>query len=154
IPAVQKARDAAARVRCSSNLRQMALGAHNFESARRRLPQGCEYPSLTTASELFQHSGISWQTSILPYVEQVELWGQAWAAHTQDPTGHGALHEAVESKVVPLFICPSDSRNQGHPNGTEVFGLTSYVGVAGTRQGKHDGVFHQNFNVRFRDITD
>ena len=63
LPAVQKVREAAARMSCQNNLKQIALAAHNYESAKKRFPKANE-PAPSFAS-FFTH--------ILPYLEQVNL---------------------------------------------------------------------------------
>jgi prepilin-type N-terminal cleavage/methylation domain-containing protein len=64
LPAVQAAREAARRMSCSNNLRQIGLGIQNFESARSRFPAGAlSYPNPNASS------GSSWFIQILDYVE-------------------------------------------------------------------------------------
>src|SRR3954452_19845920 len=60
VPAVQKVRDAAARVQCSNNLKQIGLALHNFEGANKKLPMG-------------QGAGVQragWRVQLFPYLEQ------------------------------------------------------------------------------------
>jgi prepilin-type processing-associated H-X9-DG protein len=155
VPAVQKVRDAAHRAGCASNLRQLALAVHQYADARHRLPQGCEYPFLKSPEQLVKQIGMSWNTSILPYVEQNALWNLAWDAHRKDPSGNAPEHLAVLAQTVPVYLCPSESRQTSMaPDGRTVLGLTSYVGVAGTNRRYNDGVFHINYTVRLADITD
>jgi prepilin-type N-terminal cleavage/methylation domain-containing protein/prepilin-type processing-associated H-X9-DG protein len=150
LPAVHRIRDVAARAGCASNLRQLALGVHLYADAWHQLPEGCAYPR-----PLFPRPGISWHTNILPYVEQNQLWQLAWEAFRQDRSGdHSSLHAAVMAKSIPVFLCPSDSRETGVSTTGRVWGLTSYRGVAGTGWSRNDGVFHRNYTVRFADITD
>src|SRR5690348_11032769 len=66
VPAVQKVREAAARMQCSNNLKQMALAVHNFESAR-----GYAIP----VHELWPYRG-GWLVQLLPYIEQDSLYQQ------------------------------------------------------------------------------
>jgi prepilin-type N-terminal cleavage/methylation domain-containing protein/prepilin-type processing-associated H-X9-DG protein len=154
VPAIQRVRDLAARAACASNLRQLATGVHLFADVRQQLPQGCDFPFLHSPRDLGWQAGISWHTSILPFVEQEPLWKAAWEAHVQDPSGETPAHMSVRANTIRLYRCPSDPRELGgFPTGTP-WGLASYVGVAGTHVRANDGVFHRNFSVRFGDITD
>jgi prepilin-type N-terminal cleavage/methylation domain-containing protein/prepilin-type processing-associated H-X9-DG protein len=155
VPAVQQVREAAARTSCASNLRQLAMAVHLYADAHRQLPQGCAYPFTASLIPIHRQGvGLSWHTSILPDLDHTALWHLAWQAQQQDPQGHLASHYEVMVQVVPSFLCPAEARQLGHsPNG-DVWGLTSYPGVAGTSLHRRDGVFHKNYTVRFPDITD
>ena len=116
LPAVQKVREAAARMKCSNNLKQIALGLHNYESTYGQLPQprGTNYDGFTAYR--------GWMCEILPYVEQdnlKKLMGPVW------PGGFFTAY----AKSVPAFICPSDPRNLMAPLSSA--GVTSYHGVTG-----------------------
>jgi prepilin-type processing-associated H-X9-DG protein len=154
LAAVQKARDAAARASCASQMRQLAMGAHMYAGQFQALPQGCAYPHASSRREVYLlHSGVSWQTSVLPYLDQQQLWQQAVEAHRADPYGVTPPHGDLMTKVVRLFLCPSDGRTMG-TDGEIQWALSSYLGVAGTATRRDDGIFHANLRVRFADITD
>jgi len=68
LPAVQKVREAAARAKCQNNLKQIALGAHNYESANQKFPNGLVLNSAGNANY------ISALTQILPYIEQDNVY--------------------------------------------------------------------------------
>lgn len=80
-PAVQSARESARRVSCSNNLKQLGLALHNFESANKRFPSalvGGRYllsghPD-KAENDLYQDDGFAWQVSILPFIEQSQLY--------------------------------------------------------------------------------
>jgi prepilin-type N-terminal cleavage/methylation domain-containing protein/prepilin-type processing-associated H-X9-DG protein len=96
LPAVQKVREAAARVKCQNNLKQIGLAVHNHESALNRYPASF-YPKGATASD-------SWSVhaQILPYIEQANLYNMinfSAAANTQD---------AVTRQRIAIYICPVD----------------------------------------------
>jgi prepilin-type processing-associated H-X9-DG protein/prepilin-type N-terminal cleavage/methylation domain-containing protein len=156
VPAVQQARDAAARANCASHLKQLALAVHQFADARRRLPAGLEYPHLKTLSDLGGQAGISWHTSVLPWIDQAELGRVAWEAHQKDPSGTSDIHAWLGGHPIPLLLCPSEGRLRSEEFGDEWggWGLTSYLGVAGTSENRRDGVFHKNYAIRFTDISD
>jgi len=92
LPAVQKVREAAARAKCQNNLKQIALAAHNFESARGELPYGMLGQSTTAVqgtSNLFQQVGIL--VPLMPYLELTNLYTlmQANLMQATNPTGVG-----------------------------------------------------------------
>src|SRR5262245_2417296 len=71
LPAVQKVREAAARMKCQNNLKQIGLAAHNYESAYGTLPPGA---GPTPTAQPAANSRASLQAVILPYVEQANLY--------------------------------------------------------------------------------
>jgi prepilin-type processing-associated H-X9-DG protein len=156
VPAVQRVRDAAARAHCSSNLLQLALGVHQFEATHRKLPEGCAYPLSKSRRDLMQQAGVSWQTAILPFIEQVPLWNLAWEAQNQDPIGtHSLLHRQVMETTLPVLLCPTETLSKGQNAGNGwSWAVTTYPGVAGSNRRAHNGIFHKNFTVRFGNITD
>jgi prepilin-type N-terminal cleavage/methylation domain-containing protein len=72
LPAVQAAREAARRMSCSNNLKQLGLGAQNFESAYKSLPPGEWTRASTTAST----SRPAWTTVVLSFLEQSTKFNQ------------------------------------------------------------------------------
>jgi prepilin-type N-terminal cleavage/methylation domain-containing protein/prepilin-type processing-associated H-X9-DG protein len=98
LPAVQKVREAAARMKCQSNLRQIGLALHSFHDIYGYLP-----PGLATEgnNQDCYHTGF---TYLLPYLEQDNLF-RLYQMNVQwyDP----ANYTAVEQQV-PIFFCPSN----------------------------------------------
>src|SRR6266446_10069706 len=76
LPAVQKVREAANRVKCENNLKQIALGLHNCQDSQGRLPPMAASFGGAYDAPLFLH--------LLPYLEQNNLWQ---GAHYLDPNG-------------------------------------------------------------------
>jgi prepilin-type N-terminal cleavage/methylation domain-containing protein len=104
LPAVQSARESARRITCGNNLRQLAVGAQNFESNARRLPVGSIVRHDLKTSEAFGVDGVfaNGLTEMLPFLEQPGLAGQ------YDPKKTWYMQEAaVASAVIPVFVCPS-----------------------------------------------
>ena len=66
LPAVQKVREAAARMACSNNLKQLSLGMHNYESAHGRFPTGAGKASGTVDTQYL----IGWPYYIFPHIEE------------------------------------------------------------------------------------
>src|ERR1700675_2690320 len=74
VPAVQKVRDAAAATQCKNNLKQLALGMHNFHGAFKKLPPGMS-PGTVNFGDLYCCWG-TWMVAILPYIEQQSAFDQ------------------------------------------------------------------------------
>src|SRR3982750_2849568 len=72
LPAVQKVREAAARMKCQNNLKQMGLAAHNYESTNGYLPP--QYGTATSPSGVVGANDASPQALLLPYVEQANKY--------------------------------------------------------------------------------
>jgi prepilin-type N-terminal cleavage/methylation domain-containing protein/prepilin-type processing-associated H-X9-DG protein len=90
LPAVQKIREAAARTKCSNNLKQMGLAIHNYYDVNKKLPPSRLGP---------QHA--TWFVMILPYMEQDNLfrqWDLSKTYYEQTP--------AVQNAFVPAYVCP------------------------------------------------
>jgi prepilin-type N-terminal cleavage/methylation domain-containing protein/prepilin-type processing-associated H-X9-DG protein len=145
LPAVQKVREAAARLSCSNNLHQLGLGLHNYHGAFDHFPAARgNQPSSFTVSP-------GWMCSVLPYLEQDAL-------NAQITSNNVALFNAALARPVKLFQCPSDGRTGDSGKGSNTSGtvsaagLTWYVGVTGA-EGRFPsslinpanyGVFQQN----------
>jgi prepilin-type N-terminal cleavage/methylation domain-containing protein/prepilin-type processing-associated H-X9-DG protein len=131
LPAVQKVRAAAARVKCSNNLKQLALACHACHDANGRLPGVIETggPRLTS---LF--------VELLPYIEQDPLFRQ-WDFVNISTNYTGANPRATTP--IPGLICPAHL----DPGPLVVNGLSTYGGNGGTKvfppaQATCDGLFH------------
>ena len=96
LPAVQKVREAAARMQCQNNLKQMALAAHNYHDANGKLPPGRD------ANELSVHA------YLLPYIEQDNVYKLIDFTVAWDHANN-ATARAVPVKT---FLCPSDPVTQ------------------------------------------
>jgi prepilin-type N-terminal cleavage/methylation domain-containing protein len=105
VPAVQKVREAAARIQCLNNLKQMGLALHNYESAKKSFPSAGDYPVAATGD------GWSLQARILPYIEQQNL------ENLCDFTKSYAVQGAVTQTRVALYQCPSEANNRERPDG-------------------------------------
>ncbi|HEX4591877.1 MAG TPA: DUF1559 domain-containing protein, partial [Gemmataceae bacterium] len=92
LPAVQKVRESAMRLKCANNLKQIGLALHNYESTNRKFPPAGTYPAATTSADVWSIHSI-----ILPYIEQNNIYTAA---------GKDASNQA--SQIIPILICPTD----------------------------------------------
>jgi len=139
LPAVQKVREAAARMSCSNNLKQLGLAAHNFASARGYFPAGIIISNQAQPTYDFGNTppasvGGPWTsvlTQLLPYMEQNNIYskldpqlfnfnstGKNWAYSDVDPistdTNHTSYNRIYEAQV-KSFNCPSDNAQDTTP---------------------------------------
>jgi prepilin-type N-terminal cleavage/methylation domain-containing protein len=107
LPAVQKVREAANRIKCMNNLKQLGLAAHHYHDANEHLPPAIGYypPAAGAFGGYFFH--------LLPYAEQDNLYRSALGSVTfPQPDGPTTVYypgnKKVYSQSVPIFLCPSD----------------------------------------------
>ncbi len=117
LPAVQTARESARRITCSNNMKQLALGLQNYHSARKVLPRAAlVFPDNTGANQAGtctngweRKGGWSWQSLILPQVEEESLFNRLnFNEHLVGACGGTRTWDAVARTIVPSFLCPSD----------------------------------------------
>jgi prepilin-type N-terminal cleavage/methylation domain-containing protein len=105
LPAVQKVREAAARTKCMSNLKQIGLAVHNYLNAQGTLPPNGVFTY--TGSAVAQTSPWSAVSRLLPYIEQESLFRNI------DFSTHYSSQPAVTSKRVATYLCPSEVNDVG-----------------------------------------
>jgi prepilin-type N-terminal cleavage/methylation domain-containing protein/prepilin-type processing-associated H-X9-DG protein len=104
LPAVQAAREAARRMQCSNNLKQIGLANHLYHDAFRTLPVGAWGCCWGT-----------WQISVLPFMEQRAL-GDLYVWGVEGQRYGGSLNLVVTRASLPTFTCPSDTPWSGTRN--------------------------------------
>jgi prepilin-type N-terminal cleavage/methylation domain-containing protein len=110
LPAVQQVREAARRITCANQMRQIALSMHNYESANMEFPAGAHwYPMYTPAGAWQGWSRWNWTAKILPFMEQGNLQN---TADLTIPAYKGSVYQDIMFADVPGFSCPSN------PHGT------------------------------------
>jgi hypothetical protein len=117
VPAVQRVRETANRIRCSDNEKQLTLGVHNFHTALGKLPPawwwnpnapGMCCPTWVSASANVAGVAGSLHYFLLPYIEQDNLFNQGKG---------GSQTNTAWQQVVNTFICPSDFTSGTWANG-------------------------------------
>jgi prepilin-type N-terminal cleavage/methylation domain-containing protein/prepilin-type processing-associated H-X9-DG protein len=140
VPAVQKVREAAARMKCSNNLKQFGLALHNYHDTTKLLP-----PSRWGGQP---GNVYSCHSLLLPYVEQDNIYRTIdfkvlWSHPTNAP---------AVAATVPIFLCPSDPVSSGPPG----WGATNYHPNEGSHTDPDDGaLMHEGKGLlKLADITD
>jgi prepilin-type N-terminal cleavage/methylation domain-containing protein len=162
LPAVQAAREAARRMQCSNNMKQITLAAHNYESTFKRFPPmqcgtGALHPG--TSHGAAQRFGMSGHYALLPYIEQQPLFN-LMSTDNREPWNGAAPYLAR----VPYLNCPSSSGESEPTNAGRTRGLTNYgfcagdnyagsqVIQGGTQERDNVGLSNQKQQIRNRGI--
>lgn len=104
LPAVQKVREAAARMTCANNLKQMGLAIHSFEGAKKKLPVAGEFINSSGQTEQTIHSFF---THIAPYIEQANAVKGVDMTQRYNNVASGNINK-FKNAVVKIFICPTN----------------------------------------------
>ena len=180
LPAVQKVREAANRIKCANNLKQLALGMHNFHDSYGRFPWGRSKGALDSPS---------WAVILLPFIEQQALWqrftdphinGVSYSLVTRGSNPVFMTHNLIRSQfrdtgamkaAVALFLCPSRRSTPNTISETYTSGSSSTEGICGdygvnygsgtATDEANDGTFWWDMNtatsatgIRIADISD
>jgi prepilin-type N-terminal cleavage/methylation domain-containing protein/prepilin-type processing-associated H-X9-DG protein len=123
LPAVQKVRDAANRMKCQNNMKQIALSVHNYESATGWLPPGGinnagnnERPGLadfgTQTGSTWTYANMSFLTVMLPYIEQANAMLAPAGGYNFKRNWDDAANQACTSIRIPLYLCPANASSK------------------------------------------
>jgi prepilin-type N-terminal cleavage/methylation domain-containing protein/prepilin-type processing-associated H-X9-DG protein len=163
LPAVQKVRDAAARIKCTNNLKQLGLALHNYHDANRCFPPGYvdrnTDPSSTPDND--RGPGWGWATFLLPYVEQDNVAKQI---DFNQGVGLGS-NAAVCQLALAVHQCPADPYPQNftvwptnvvvaHGNYVGNSGWEECFSNAGGLSQAGNGPFYRNSRTTFASVTD
>lgn len=130
LPAVQSAREAARRMECMNNLKQIGLALHNYHDVHNSFPPA--YTVDANGNKLH-----SWRTLILPFMEQQAVYEQIDLSKPwNDPA-----NQAIANTPLSIYTCPSD------PDGAT--STTNYMAIVGPNT-----IFSGPDATSFRDITD
>jgi prepilin-type N-terminal cleavage/methylation domain-containing protein/prepilin-type processing-associated H-X9-DG protein len=146
LPAVQKVREAANRMKCGNNLKQIGLSIHNYHDTMGFMPTAGSADGNPLSSGPWANSGegTNWIMHTLPYIEQGNIYAKltftgdsGWTNVPGSATSSAVNNvRIVAGTVISIHRCPSDPRAPLLPNGSNVPGGTqvmrpSYVAIAG-----------------------
>jgi prepilin-type N-terminal cleavage/methylation domain-containing protein len=106
LPAVQKVREAASRVKCQNNLKQIGIALHNYESVAGTYPLGGQYPVGVVSNDVY-----SIQARLLPFIEQGNLYAQI------NLNAVPATQLDVIRQRIAIYMCPSEIRDVARDQG-------------------------------------
>ena len=150
LPAVQQAREAARRIQCKNNLKQLGLALHNYHDTFSVLPPGGTY-----FLSVMQPAGWSMQARLLPFLDQASLqnlinFSQPYSAQP-----------AVTSTRLGVLMCPSETNSQAYPDNGLTYWPCNYAANYGlwfvwnpTNNQMGAGAFGPNSSTGTRDFTD
>ncbi len=150
LPAVQAAREAARRMQCTNNLKQIVLAMHNYADTYKIFPIAIAWHSQRGENEAFSD-----KVMIMPYIEQNPAYAQInWRIRAYDPGGwHGNENLASQSMKLGIFNCPSNPTelNGGRANFTYAINMgTSHMPphrpTGGQVAGANNAVWGQSKN--------
>ncbi|MDR2439577.1 MAG: DUF1559 domain-containing protein [Planctomycetaceae bacterium] len=174
LPAVQAAKEAANRMRCANNLKQMGIAFHNYHDTKQALPAG------------WNNIGFCWNGAILPFIEQEPLFATlVFSENNGDPTNNGNWDQANSRNAaacgtpIPTYQCPTFTlpyqvndlvphravscylANSGSWSAVEMIGSLTTAGLTYTakqciayQHWQQNGVFYGCSETRFSAITD
>jgi prepilin-type processing-associated H-X9-DG protein/prepilin-type N-terminal cleavage/methylation domain-containing protein len=166
LPAVQAVREAARRIQCSNNLKQLGIALHDYHDAVGRFPMGysASLPFLDGATDTAP--GWGWATMILAQLEQAPLYGAInFGLPAEAPQNTSTI-----ATVIATYVCPADLTTgpfrirDASGNVLATAAPSSYAACVGGNEtdtatgisgnGLGTGIFFRNSSVRLADVTD
>ncbi|MDB5310740.1 MAG: hypothetical protein JWO38_4942 [Gemmataceae bacterium] len=164
LPAVQKVREAAARAKCTNNLKQLGLAMHNFESSHGGFPMAPYNPAFSWLTSHPYSQPHGWTVEVLPYLEQQNVEGK----YNYNLAWTDAGNAAIITTTVPNFVCPSSPggtdpnaraipNNRGPLDYIPFFAIhpsNTYVSPIPPSDQTGQGILGRGVNRRIADVTD
>jgi prepilin-type N-terminal cleavage/methylation domain-containing protein/prepilin-type processing-associated H-X9-DG protein len=157
LPAVQAAREAARRIHCTNNLKQIGLAIHNYNDSVGALPLGCAVTFDRAGNPIFSGWGVT--ARILPYMEGTNVFNACnFSLANETPQNDTAMRYGVAT-----YMCPSDGHNQeifvddGQPRNNANYAFNRgdwYVWGVSPSAPQPSSPFRANYSVRLAAVTD
>jgi prepilin-type N-terminal cleavage/methylation domain-containing protein/prepilin-type processing-associated H-X9-DG protein len=164
LPAVQKVREAANRIRCANQLKQLGLALHNYHDGNQLFPPGVMSYFYDGTNPPYDRR--CWEYVLLPYLEQDNIYRQNQASWG---TGTYSINLPAQWMPISVLMCPSDPANvknitsgattpqasQGFHGNYVLCAGESYITPASDTRGMNlHGMFYAQSRVRIADVTD
>jgi prepilin-type N-terminal cleavage/methylation domain-containing protein/prepilin-type processing-associated H-X9-DG protein len=134
LPAVQQAREAARRIQCNNNLKQLGLALHNYHSIHNVFPMGCSSGMWTSIGTYNVKQNFSPHAAMLPMLEQNQTYNALnfnWGCE-DDSTNYAYICNWTGTNArMQMFLCPSDPK-AGVPDHNNTTNTNSYYACVGT----------------------
>lgn len=128
LPAVQAAREAARRMSCANNLKQLGLALHNYHDAHKIFPTNINHV-YENAQPYDDREWASHLVLLLPFMEQGSWYNQINFKSPTKPAFQVFAGKMLGEQRIPEFVCPSDPE----PTVQSVKGMTNYAGCIGSQ---------------------
>jgi len=149
LPAVQQTREAARRLQCKNNLKQMGIALHNHHAVYTRLPPG-GHDDTAPVGTGGTGWGSSWMVFILPYIDQGPLYdGLVFNGQSGWGTSADTNAAAADGVIISPYRCPSSPLDEFCSSGYRDHRLMAptYCGVSGSVNGLIPGYTHTDWGV-------
>lgn len=164
LPAVQAAREAARRMSCSNNMKQLGIALHNYHDTYKKFPYRQGGTGTTGGnSNLNNNNRLGGLVFLLPFVEQAPLYDQISGGGgvsnygTMGPAPWITTNWPHWRATIPVFNCPSQPGINLDAIGDTNYAMCvgdSVAAITGTNTTQNRGVFMRNISFGFRDVTD
>jgi len=172
LPAVQAAREAARRMQCTNNLKQIGIAMHNYHDVHQSFPSGSVTKALPSGQVPGGRESWGWHVFIMPQMEQQSLYDQLRPTERRLADVFDTPDEVLLQTHIAPYHCPSDARKSvvlktrrmflGNNNTDLDVGKSNYAAVMGfydgaafaAGHGENNGVFFNNSKISFADVLD
>jgi len=168
LPAVQAAREAARRLQCTNNMKQIGLALHNYHDVNNLFPMGCSSAAYSTPGQYSAKQNFSCLAAMLPQLGETPIYNAInfnWGCEDSTTVLCYQINRTGQSVKINAFCCPSDP-NAGVPDLNNTANTNNYYGCIGTStlittntgaatvNVQTTGIFTWQASYGVRDVTD
>jgi prepilin-type N-terminal cleavage/methylation domain-containing protein/prepilin-type processing-associated H-X9-DG protein len=134
LPAVQAAREAARRMQCVNNLKQLGLALHNYSDANNSFPMGCSSGMNSGVGSYSVKQNFGPHVAMLPFLGEMPIYNAFnfnWGCEDSSTVLCYRINSTAQNAQIKAFVCPSDP-NAGIPDHNGASNTNNYYGSVGT----------------------